>query len=278
MRILKLNLLAGLVLVTVLLAGCKSTRNTAVRTDVAGTVATRSCVENLTGRNAGADGMEARMRFSLRVGDKNLSVGGNLRMKKDRIIQLQLIGLGIIEGGRIEFTPDSVLLVDRLNRRYISSGYDGIEFLRNAQIDFYTLQAFFWNELILPGREHVTDSDAGEFDMLSLNGKTVLSTRGKSLPYYRFYTDAVGTRLERTEFEPHVRYRVDCDYASFVPFAESDFPSSNVLTLSGGKSPIVLSLSLSRMEKTSSAPEPTQVSKRYRRVDPKEVIDMLLNK
>ena len=138
MRILKLNLLAGLVLVTVLLAGCKSTRNTAVRTDVAGTVATRSCVENLTGRNAGADGMEARMRFSLRVGDKDLSVGGNLRMKKDRIIQLQLIGLGIIEGGRIEFTPDSVLLVDRLNRRYISSGYDGIEFLRNAQIDFYT--------------------------------------------------------------------------------------------------------------------------------------------
>lgn len=278
MRILKLNLLAGLVLVTVLLAGCKSTRNTAVRTDVAGTVATRSCVENLTGRNAGADGMEARMRFSLRVGDKNLSVGGNLRMKKDRIIQLQLIGLGIIEGGRIEFTPDSVLLVDRLNRRYISSGYDGIEFLRNAQIDFYTLQAFFWNELILPGREHVTDSDAEEFDMLSLNGKTVLSTRGKSLPYYRFYTDAAGTRLERTEFEPHVRYRVDCDYASFVPFAESDFPSSIVLTLSGGKSPIVLSLSLSRMEKTSSAPEPTQVSKRYRRVDPKEVIDMLLNK
>lgn len=278
MRIVKLNLLAGLVLVMVLLAGCKSARNVTVSGSATGNAVARSCVENLVSRTAGADGMEARMRFSLRVGDKNLSVGGNLRMKKDRIIQLQLIGLGIIEGGRIEFTPDSVLLIDRLHRQYITAGYDQIEFLRNAQIDFYTLQAFFWNELILPGRMHVTGSDSGEFDMLSQNGKTVLCTRGKSLPCYRFYTDTVGTRLERTEFEPHVRYRVDCDYASFVPFAGSDFPSSIVLTLSGAQSPIVLSLSLSRMEKTSLAPEPTQVSKRYTKVDPKQVIDMLLNK
>ncbi len=277
MKIAKPNLPACLMLAVILLAGCKSARHVTTNSSVTEKTIAHSCVENLVSRNAGIDGMEARMRFSIRVGDKDLNVSGNLRMKKDRIIQLQLIGLGIIEGGRIEFTPDSVLLVDRINRCYISSGYDGIGFLRNARIDFYTLQAFFWNELILPGRAHVTDSDVEEFDMLSLNGKTVLSMRGKSLPYYRFYTDAAGTRLERTEFEPHVRYRADCDYASFVPFAGSDFPSSIVLTLSGEKLPVVLSLSLSRMNEISSAPEPTRVSRRYKRIDPKKVIDMLLN-
>src|SRR5574344_1221780 len=98
------------------------------------------------------------LSFNIKAGDKDITVPGSLHMRKDQIIRLQLfIPLLGSEVGRIDFTPTAVLIVDRIHKQYIKADYNQIDFLQKQGLSFYSLQALFWNQLLLPeiGRAHV---------------------------------------------------------------------------------------------------------------------------
>ena len=62
--------------------------------------------------------LTAKMNFRFKSGSQNLSVGGNLKMKRNDVIQLSLVALGLMEAVRIEFTPEDALVIDRINKQY----------------------------------------------------------------------------------------------------------------------------------------------------------------
>ena len=61
----------------------------------------------------------AKVKVRLRRDDKDISTTGTLRMRYDDVIQITLVDplLGIAEVGRLELSPDNVLVIDRLNKR-----------------------------------------------------------------------------------------------------------------------------------------------------------------
>ena len=94
------------------------------------------------------------MSFNLQAAGKDITVPGSVHMRKDEVIRLQLfIPLLGSEIGRLEFTPDYVLVIDRLHKEYIKADYNQLDFLRNNGLTFYSLQALFWNQLLLPGKQ-----------------------------------------------------------------------------------------------------------------------------
>lgn len=88
----------------------------------------------------------AKVRLELASNGKSTSVGGMLRMKRNDVIQLSLVTFGVLEVARIEMTPDYFLLVDKMGRQYVKASYNDVSFLRDADVDFYTIQSYFWNE------------------------------------------------------------------------------------------------------------------------------------
>ena len=88
----------------------------------------------------------SRVRMDLSSGGKSASVGGTLRMKHDDVIQLSIVTFGILEVARIEMTPDYFMLIDKMGKQYVKAAYRDVSFLRNADVDFYTIQAYFWDE------------------------------------------------------------------------------------------------------------------------------------
>ena len=88
----------------------------------------------------------AKVRLELSSNGKSTSVGGMLRMKRNDVIQLSLVTFGVLEVARIEMTPDYFLLVDKMGRQYVKASYNDVSFLRDADVDFYTIQSYFWNE------------------------------------------------------------------------------------------------------------------------------------
>lgn len=88
----------------------------------------------------------------MQVGAQDLTLTGNLKMKRDDVIRLQLMAFGFVEAGRLEFTKDYVLIMDRINKQYLKVPYNQLDFLRNSGLNFYSLQALFWNELFQPAR------------------------------------------------------------------------------------------------------------------------------
>ena len=87
----------------------------------------------------------SKVKFSVEVGAQKLTLTGNLKMKRDDVIRLQLMAFGFVEAGRIELTKDYVLIMDRINKQYLKAPYMQIDFLRNSGLNFNSLQALFWN-------------------------------------------------------------------------------------------------------------------------------------
>lgn len=90
----------------------------------------------------------AKVKVRLRRDDKDISTTGTLRMRYDDVIQITLVDplLGIAEVGRLELSPSSVLVIDRLNKRYVSTTYEEFSSLKSRNIGFSTIQNFFWQE------------------------------------------------------------------------------------------------------------------------------------
>lgn len=259
------------------LSGCKSSRKvTEARPDVAA-LSDVQHVERVIAGSPQADCIDAKMRFTLRMGDKELSVGGNLRMKRDDVIQLSLVGFGIIEGGRIEFTRDSVLLLDRIHRCYVRMAYRDVGFLRDSGADFYTLQALFRNELVLPGVRHVTASEASRFRVSRRpDGRVVLSGDERGALACRFVTSLAGALLEQTEISTASGKALVWTYGDFVRMGTGYYPGRMEIVLRGQDMPVTAVIALSRIGTGDGWATRTPVSARYRRMDARSLIRELM--
>lgn len=126
-------------------------------------------MEKVNDRKVTADNIVADLTFSATMGSKDVSVPGSLHMRKDQMIRLQLFVPFIhTEVGRLEFTPDYVLVVDRLHKQYVKADYNKLDFLRANGLDFYALQALFWNQLFLLGRRPWTKATCRSFKQTSV--------------------------------------------------------------------------------------------------------------
>ena len=259
------------------LSGCKSSRKVIEARPDAAALSDVQHVERVIAGSPQADCIDAKMRFTLRMGDKELSVGGNLRMKRDDVIQLSLVGFGIIEGGRIEFTRDSVLLLDRIHRCYVRMAYRDVGFLRDSGADFYTLQALFRNELVLPGVRHVTAGEASRFRVSRRpDGRVVLSGDERGALACRFVTSLAGALLEQTEISTASGKALVWTYGDFVRMGMGHYPGRMEIVLRGQDMPVTAVIALSRIGTGDGWATRTPVSARYRRMDARSLIRELM--
>ena len=68
----------------------------------------------------------SKVRVTITQEGKDVTTNGNLRMRYGDVIQLTLVDpvLGIAEIGRLELSPDKVLIIDRVNKRYVDTNYE----------------------------------------------------------------------------------------------------------------------------------------------------------
>ena len=171
------------------------------------------------------------MSFSLQMGNKDISVPGALRMRKDQVIRIQLfIPILGTEVGRLEFTPDYVLIIDRLHKEYIKADYNQVDFLKKQGVNFYSLQALFWNQLLLPGNQRVSESDLKKFDAdLDAAGDVVPVTFKQGNMPYAWGADRNTGRILQSD----VKYKtansnsvLHIDYSNFKNVGVKQFPAS----------------------------------------------------
>ena len=96
----------------------------------------------------GVDALTAKLELTLEAGGKSVDVGGSYRLQRDKVIQINLTYTMIITVavGTMELTPDYILILDRINKRYCRIQYSDVPALQQAGIDFNYLQSIFWGE------------------------------------------------------------------------------------------------------------------------------------
>lgn len=183
----------------------------------------------------------SNLSFTLNTGSKNITVPGTLRMRKDEVIRLQLL-VPILrsEVGRIEFTKDYVLFIDRIHKQYVKASYNDVAFLRDNGINFYSLQALFWNQLFVPRQQRVGESSLTQFaaDLTALqspNKAIVPVTLKDGKMTYKWLAESLSgliTQAEAKYVSPtHGASTLTWNYANFQNFGSKKFPMNHELVI-----------------------------------------------
>lgn len=231
-----------------------------------------------------AKNIVSKIKCTINTGSNDLSVAGSLHMKKNVVIRIQITPFGLMEAGRLEFTPDYVLLVDRIHKEYVKASYSDVDFLSNNGLDFYALQAIFWNQLFVPGTQKITDSSLKSFSA-ALNGT---ATTGISLSHgkmkYVWNTNSTSALINSL----HATYTgtgaaantsVNCQYADFRPVGAKQFPADITLTMNAkairNSSKMMLRLQLNSISNEDGWEEKTSVSSKYKQVSAQDLLGKL---
>lgn len=82
-------------------------------------------------------------RVSLRYteGNHTQNLRGSIRGKKDSVIIMNVNVIAGIEAARVKFTPDSIHIIDRINREFFSDSYEKAGSVFPVQLNFFELQS-----------------------------------------------------------------------------------------------------------------------------------------
>lgn len=79
--------------------------------------------------------------------DMSQSFTANIKIEKDKKIWISVVGAGVLEVGRALITPDSAIILNRLESIAFVQNYESIKEFIQLNVDFYTLQAILSNQL-----------------------------------------------------------------------------------------------------------------------------------
>lgn len=219
----------------------------------------------------------SKVKFTVEMGNQNLSLTGNMRMKRDDVIRLQLMAFGFVEAARIEFTKDYVLVMDRINKQYLKAPYRQIDFLRNSGLNFYSLQALFWDELFQPNRTTLNADDIAKFKTTVDKDDVIISLEDGKIDYSWLASGNDGiiqmaNILYKDRFNGNTQ--LNWDYVKFetLESTSKQFPTDMNILLTTPKSEVKLGIKLNYVGHESDWEPRTEVSNKYREVSIDEIL------
>lgn len=220
--------------------------------------------------------VNGKIKFTIEVGQQNIGLTGNLKMKRDDVIRLQLMAFGFVEAGRVEFTKDYVLIMDRINKQYLKAPYMQVDFLRNSGLNFYTLQALFWNELFLPNQVKM-DSVALRKYITTESGEDVVISNEDGKMNYSWLANSKTALIQMANILYKDKYNgnteLNWDYSQFKKFEGfKTFPAKSAITLTTPKKTVKLNMTLNYINQDSEWEDRTEISNKYREVTVDEIL------
>lgn len=244
-----------------------------------------SFVQKVYDNSAYVKQVSSKIDFTVKSGSRDISVDGTIHMRKDDVIRIQLTPLGIMEVGRLEFTPDYVLVMDRINKEYVKAKYSEIDFLANNGITFSTLQSLFWNQLFLPGVEKLGEGNLSTFGVgfnASEQQNKVMTDKGKMHLEWlaNVATGLIDKALVTYDGGKNGTSQLQCDYSNFTNLGSKKFPLQQVLSFKtsamSGKE-VSLVIKRQRLATDTNFESRTTVSDKFRQVSASDVLGRLMS-
>ena len=276
MKSLRIMKLAAASMAMAMVASCGSTRKVVNETPNAQTVVQKQeFLQKVSDNAQHARFVTSKVKFSVEVGSQQLTLTGNLKMKRDDVIRLQLMAFGFVEAGRLEFTKDYVLVMDRINKQYLKVPYQQLDFMRNSGLDFYALQALFWNELFQPGKTRMTDEMLKRSTTDMEAEDAVISMESGKLSY-RWLADKSAALVKMANILYKDRYRgnyqLNWDYLDFKQNGRKKFPMDHKVKFSTPDKEVKFEMILNYMGADEDWEPRTEVSGKYRQVSVDEIL------
>lgn len=274
---------------TLAMAGCGSkkaaTEGTSSTVDKhnGGNVQALAFVQKVANQKVSTQNIVGKMSLNVHMGSKNITVPGSLHMRYGEVIRIQaFIPLLGSEVGRIEFTPDYVLVIDRLHKEYIKEDYNKVDFLKNNGLNFYSLQALFWNQLFVPGTKSISEANLMDFGVTETgNSKNITLKKGNLNIVWN--ADNANGRISTAKATysslTQGKSSLNWTYSNFKAAAGKMFPAYQKFTFATtaikNQSNISLTIDMDGVKTDSKWEAKSEISKRYKKIEATDVFGKL---
>lgn len=265
------------ILFVLILTSCSTSRNSLRNTMIGGLSGTEY-MEKVIEWTPARENLTARAAIELNTGSSTpFSVNANMRIRRGEIIRISVAPFLGIEVARIDITPQKILAVDRMNKRYVELGFSEISSLLNTDLDFNILQSLILNEIFLPGKEKLSLSDTEKFSLTPSDNRAQLQVKGTKRIGYSFFTSATDGRLEETVISLNgLPYSLHCQYDDFIMLGNDVFPQNIEMFSEGTDKRYSLKMNLSRIGEDSNWDAGTELSSKYRKMSFQELLKLFI--
>lgn len=240
-------------------------------------------VQKVANQKVSTQNIVGKMSLNVQMGSKNITVPGSLHMRYGEVIRIQaFIPLLGSEVGRIEFTPDYVLVIDRMHKEYIKEDYNKVDFLKNNGLNFYSLQALFWNQLFMPGTTSISDANLLDFGVTEAgNSKNITLKKGNLNIVWN--ADNANGRISTAKATysslTQGKSSLNWTYSNFKAVAGKMFPAYQKFTFATtaikNQSNISLTIDMDGVKTDSKWEAKSEISKRYKKIEATDVFGKL---
>lgn len=299
MKTIKLTILTAVVMTLLAVTSCGTKKNVGTHNDGTTSATTITVtsqqqtnetsitfLKQVTSKQVTAKNIVADMTFRMQINGDNVKVPGSLHMRHGEMIRIQLfIPLLGSEVGRVEFTPKGVLLIDRMHKEYVQATYNDLDFLKNNGIDFYTLQALFWNQLALPGTKRVDNSQLDKFEVSEDGQATLVPVKyEKDRLQLQWNVERQSLLIKSVNAnytsDSHGSSMLTCNYDKFVNVDGCQYPSkqdfSIITTAKEKQKTMRVTIEMDDVKTNAKWDLQTKLSDKYTKVDAKDVLGKLL--
>ncbi len=171
--------------------------------------------------------LSSKMDVTLQTGSKSVNSKASFKMRKNQAIQISLQPLFGVEVARLLVKPDTIIIIDRLNKRYVMESIQNLKKKYPVGFDFYTLQALFANQIFVSGSSENTQSDVSKFRITQDSNAYVLSAKDASSQInYMFKVNAKDRVIETNLSQDGSARNILWQYLNFVTINNLVYPIS----------------------------------------------------
>lgn len=207
----------------------------------------------------------------IQIGTGGLSAKGDLRMVKNQVIYLSVQAFLGIEVARLKITPDSLIAIDRLHRRYFAESFAQINGLSTKGLSFYSIQSLFTNSLFLTDRDSLSLADVSEFVWSQNGAETALTPRKDDK--FQFILNQ-NKQLRQTSLSVD-KFKMDWNYSQFSQAGGYTFPRNIEVEVASEKRKTNLTLEFAKIDLGKSLKVDCLIPQRYSKVDFSEILTLL---
>ncbi len=201
--------------------------------------------------------LSAKAKVKVNRAGTDFTLTFNIRAQKDQKIWISANAIGGIEVARVLLTIDSVKILDKLSKRYITGDYKYLSELLKTNVDFYMMQ-----DLLFGNAPH--NFNYKEATILQ-NESTVQFNGIENITTYAIDLHKVDLRLQRISLIESAENKrtVEVNYGGYKLVDNSNFPHLISSAATSQKESLSLNLEYVKVEKVNNLEFPFNIPKNF---------------
>lgn len=170
--------------------------------------------------------LSSKLNMELISGTRSLSSRANLKIVNGRALQISIQPLFGVEMFRLHVDVDTLVLLDRMNKRYVKESLASLKEVYPVGFDYYSLQSLFANALFITGKENKTSADYSDFQYSQSSDLNyhLRAADSESGIEYEFTVNGNDRITFAHLMQPSEKYSLQWAYNNFASVEEQFFP------------------------------------------------------